>query len=327
MSRLIELLKKQGGVRLLKQYLKGGALVTALVEFILLGRDRTSLEILRLSANLKIYRRIRKKYLPLLKEFDMRYDVGLPHVQSNKVWVCWFQGIENAPTVVKKCYMSLKKNLEGYDVTLISESNMQDYVDFPDFIIKKWNEGLITHTHMTDLLRLELLIKYGGTWVDSTVFCSRKIENIPNFYFDSDLFFFQTLKPGKDGHATVISSWYINATSNNRVLMAARFLLYQYWKKNNWMIDYFLLHDFVQMVLEYYIDDWKNVIPVSNSESHILLLRFFDHYDKKMLDSILSQVPFHKLSYKFSEEQTEKEGTYYRWFCDTTSFGSNIWEY
>ena len=39
---------------------------------------------------------------------------------------------------------------------------------------------------MSDLLRLELLTKYGGTWVDATVYFSD--DNLPNFFFDSDLF-------------------------------------------------------------------------------------------------------------------------------------------
>lgn len=43
-------------------------------------------------------------------------------------------------------------------------------MEFPKYIEEKWKRGVITHTHMTDLLRLELLIRYGGTWIDATVF-------------------------------------------------------------------------------------------------------------------------------------------------------------
>lgn len=164
---------------------------------------------------------------------------------------------------------------------------------------------------MTDLLRLELLITYGGTWMDATVLCTRDIEEIPGYYFDSDLFFYQTLKPGRDGQATVLSSWYMSALSNNRILMATRYLCYEYWKKNNNMVDYFLLHDFFQIALEYYEEDWHVVVPVSNSAPHILLLRMFDKYDEVMFEYIKEQTPFHKLSYKFSDEQTSIEGTYY----------------
>lgn len=38
--KLIEILKKQGGMRLLKQYWQGGALFTGIGEFLLLGKKQ-----------------------------------------------------------------------------------------------------------------------------------------------------------------------------------------------------------------------------------------------------------------------------------------------
>lgn len=310
---IIETLKKQGGVQLIKRYAKSGALFTAVAEFLILGKKRTALEILRLAADYKTKEKLRRKYYRMLDVFDNQYDRNCVQKQSNKVWLCWFQGLDKAPELVKKCYESLKNNLNDKDIILITSENLSEYVTFPGYIMEKWKKGIITHTHMTDLLRLELLIKYGGTWIDSTVYCTRRIENIPEYYFNSNLFFYQTLKPGKDGQAAVLSSWYLSAASNNKLLMATRCLCYEYWKKNNDMVDYFLLHDFFQIVLEYYEGDWHNVVPVSNSAPHILLLRMFDKYDEKLLDYINEQTPFHKLSYKFTDEQKNLEGTFYKW--------------
>lgn len=230
---------------------------------------------------------------------------------SNKVWVCWFQGIEQAPILVQKCYRSLKENLINKDVVLITSENMSDYVKFPDYIMEKWKNGQITHTHMTDLLRLELLIKYGGTWIDATVFCSSKEEEIPEYFFNSDLFFYQALKPGKDGHSTYMSSWFMSAKTNNIVLMAPRYLCYKYWEQNSSMIDYFILHYFMSMVLDYYPDYWKRITPRDNATPHILLLMLFDEYDESVWMSVKSQTPFHKLTYKFNEENINKKNSYY----------------
>ena len=311
--KIKEIFQKQGGMALIKRYARGGALFTAISQFIILGKSRTALEILRLSATLKIKQKLEKEYGNVLKEFDRNQDDSVIHNNSNKVWICWFQGMEEAPDIVKMCHESMKDRLHGKEIIVVTSENLREYVSFPDFIQEKWEKGIITHTHMTDLLRLELLIKYGGTWVDSTVLCTRDIDDIPNYYFDSDLFFYQTLKPGRDGHPTVLSSWYMSATTNNKVLMATRYLCYEYWKKNNEMVDYFLLHDFFQMALEYYEEDWHKVVPVSNSTPHILLLRLFDNYDEKVLEYIKEQTPFHKLSYKFTDEQKNLEGTYYKW--------------
>ena len=59
---LKEILEKQGGVNLLRQYWNGGAFFTAVGEFLLLGKSRTSLEILRNAASLKIKQKLEKEY-------------------------------------------------------------------------------------------------------------------------------------------------------------------------------------------------------------------------------------------------------------------------
>lgn len=78
---------------------------------------------------------------------------------------------------------------------------------------------------MTDLLRLKLLINYGGLWLDATVLCTGKASD---YFFSSDLFFFQCLKHGRDGHASYISSWFMSAKTNNKILIAIRELCYEY---------------------------------------------------------------------------------------------------
>lgn len=305
-----DILKKQGGVKLLKQYFTSGVFFTACIQFIFLGKSRTALEILRLSTQLKIKQKLEKRYISKLREFDRIYDNAQIHELSNKVWICWFQGIENAPELVQQCYQSVKDNMTDKEIILITSNNMNDYVQFPDYIMEKWRQGEITHTHMTDLLRLELLIRYGGMWLDATVYCSSK--NIPHYYFDSDLFFYQCLKPGRDGHSTYISSWLMSAKTNNKVLMATQYLCYEYWKKNNHMIDYFLLHNFLSIVLEYYPEAWKKIVPRDNSAPHILLLRMFEQYDDQIYSTIIEKNCFHKLSYKFTEQQRNIDGTYYQ---------------
>lgn len=98
--KLKEIFKKQGGVKLLKQYWKGGALFTGIGEFLLLGKSRTALEILRLSTSLKTKQKLERKFKWKLNEFDKNY-VAAEHKSSDKIWICWFQGMENAPEIVK----------------------------------------------------------------------------------------------------------------------------------------------------------------------------------------------------------------------------------
>lgn len=316
MATFIDTFKKQGGLKLIRDYLKAGVLGYALVQMIILGRDRKSLEILRNSIALKIQKKLRKKYMPMIRIFDETNNVSsTSSVKPSKIWVCWMQGMENAPALVQKCYTSLKENIKDKEIVLITSKNLKDYTNFPDWILDKYEKGLITHTHFSDLLRLELLCKHGGTWIDSTVFCSG--ANIPDYMLNSDLFMFQNLKPGADGSVLNISSWFMTACSNNRVLLAVRELLWNYWKKENSLIDYFLIHHFMIMALDYYKEDAKKIVQYPNSFPHVLLLMLFDDFDRQKWDAVTQSCPFHKLAYKRSAEELAKPGTYYQYLMNS----------
>ncbi len=308
MKKFIALFKKTKGGEVLRQYLRSGVLIFSLVQTALLGFSKKALELVRLGVTHKLVARLRRKNKRVIADFKKRY-VPQERVRSNKVWVCWLQGMEQAPEIVQCCYNSLQKNLPDREIVLLTEENYRDYVTFPDYIQEKIEKGIITRTHMSDLLRLELLIRYGGTWIDATVYCSG--WKIPGYMLDSDLFMFQNLKPGLDGHATRISSWFMTACTNHPILLLARQLVYHYWRTKNSMVDYFLVHDMLELAIEAYPDAWKQVVPFSNATPHILLLRMFEDYDRDMWAAICDQTPFHKLSYKFSPEEGSRQGTYY----------------
>lgn len=309
MSETKDLFKRGGGVSLLKQYWRAGVLLPTMAQFVLLGKSRTALELLRMTASLKTQQRLERKYRKVLNEF--KYDETLKHYAAKKVWVFWWQGMESAPTLVKRCYQSVKENLSDWEILLITQDNYKQYIDFPEHILQKLDKGQITLTHFSDLLRLELLIRHGGLWLDATVLCTGGV--IPQSIIDSDLFVYQAQKPGSNGMATIMSSWCMYAKTNNKILMATRELLYEYWKKNTKMDDYFLLHQFFTIVCNKYPEDSMKIPPFCNSVPHILLLHLFDKFDKQLWSDLLKMTCFHKLSYKLDAQKTEIPDTYYQY--------------
>lgn len=299
--------EQAGGKSLIKQYWRTGALIPAIIQFILLGRSKRALELLRLTVSLKVQERLRRKYGKYL--ISTRYDSTLIHEESKVIWIFWWQGIESAPNLVKGCYRSVIDNFTDWDIVLVTKNNYEQYVEIPLFIIQKLDEGAISLTHFSDILRLELLIKHGGLWLDATVFCSSGL--VPSSVLHSDLFVFQVLKPGSDGRAISMSSWCMYAKTNNIILLATRDLLYQYWKKNSKMDDYFLLHHFFSIACDNYPEEAQKIPPFCNSIPHILLLHLFDKYDEQYWNDLRNMSCFHKLSYKLDEEKLSKKGTYF----------------
>lgn len=296
----------------LAHYLKSGTFLTTAGMRLMLGKSRTAHLLCSFASQLKVKERLEKEYLPVMKAFDQEYAAAsLPHARSRKVWVCWFQGMENAPQLVKRCYQSLQEHVTDQEIILITEQNMFDYAQFPDYILEKWKKGQISNAHMSDLLRLELLIRHGGTWVDATVLFTGDCSAYPCM-FDSDLFFFQMLPPGRGGHTHIISSWFLTACTNNHVLMAVQRMLYEYWKKNDVIADYFLFHDFIIIVLQQHPELWNKVHPMDTSLPSMVYYRYFEPYDEALWQHMCAMTPIHKLTFKVPADQAEIPDTFYR---------------
>lgn len=277
------------------------------------GFSRKGMEITNLNLELSSNRRLRKKYKQLISE--IRNDVeeqysACPVTKCDKVWILWFQGEHNAPPIVQACIASIRKNMNSHEVVVLDENNLSTFISLPAHIYEKYNQGIISKTHFSDLVRLELLTVYGGIWIDATVMMSGLL---PRYIEESNLFVFQTLKPGLGGHTLAISSWFISAQAPSRILLFAKDFLYSYWERESVLVDYFLLHHAVQIAIDFYGEEWDSVPPVESSVPHALQTRLFEPFNKAVYEAILAQTSIHKLTYKFDDAQERLEGTYYKY--------------
>ena len=262
-------------------------------------------ELKKVNKNWIIYTYLKHKYSNFLKKYEIKKNNS--HEYSDIVWWCWFQGEENAPDIVNACLESVRRNMPDKKINIITEENMWDYVFMPDFIKEKYKKGIISRTHFSDLLRLELLITYGGTWIDSTVLCTAE----PNYAFDKPLFVFKTNE--KNDPATAAQSWFISSEKNNPVLCLTRDLHYKYWKKHSYQIHYFIFYFFMKLAAEKYKEEW-NLIPFfSDVPPHIMQRELFTEYSEKRMNQLKRMSDIHKLTYKFKKDSDlQKENTIYK---------------
>ena len=232
----------------LKMCLKNHILIKSSIQFLLVGKKQIGLEHLRSYIEIQINNKLKCKFndvtAKLVKEIDNDCKIKQ---KSNKIWFCWLQGIEEAPKLVQKCYRNLLEFNKENEIILLTEKNMFEYAAIPEYIINKWKDGKISNTHFSDSLRLALLTQHGGTWVDATVlYTSEKLNDI---IYQSELFMFQELKPGKYGHPLFISTWFISSKSNNEIPLLTFNLLFEYLKEHNALIHYFLVHPFLLIAI------------------------------------------------------------------------------
>lgn len=250
----------------------------------------------------KVYRYLKKHYSKYLE--TIYYSDRDSGAESGHVWCCWLQGLENAPDIVKACIKSFYKWLPDKELHVISQENMLEYVELPEHIINKWKAGIISDTLFSDFIRLSVLIRYGGIWLDATVFLT---GSLPQYIKDSRFFMFQSnvydiTKTGE--------SWFIKANSQNRVLRTALDLLNKYWENENKIRDYFIMFIFMKMAGDKYPDDMVNMRKVSSALPLLMQNHLTLPYDQVMFEEICRISSIHKLTHKVHVREDLQYGFY-----------------
>jgi len=343
-KKLISRFCQFGGMRLVWEYAKLGALwpaVKAGMRCLVKGQSFK-----------RIYPEVLKKVEPFLME---KYGTQIPQIaqkinantdastgsatEKRPIWFCWLQGLAAAPPIVKACYNSLKQ-LTGYSLVVIDHTNWREYVELPEYIVEKWEKGRIPAAMFSDLLRVELLIEYGGTWIDSTVLCTgvndnhNDNENSKDSKLDSDsklstlntqlkqymnapLFVFQYTKEGSV--PVSISNWFITACRNNEVLRVLREMLYAYWRDYDCVLDYYVFHLFFAMISKEYPEQMAAMPYAQSQRSLVLLHHWGEKFEQNKWDKLTSQVCFHKLAFRVGEDVQNNKENYYNYIL--TEYG------
>ena len=311
-DRLISRWRQFGGVRLVWEYAKMGVLwigvkeivgcilhgrsfktvyprVTTLVDKLLINKYETEMKLLRNASD------------------AARYE---NNSQSDKVWFCWLQGMDEAPELVRACLESIKRNVTE-NVVVVDERNYTEYVALPDYVVEKYRKGRIPGALFSDMLRLELLIKYGGTWIDSTVLATERGSDAkPSWQeiTDSELFIYRYYRKGR---VVGISNWFIHAKKGNMLLRDLRDMLYAYWRDYDCTVEYYIFHLFFRVVARRY-PEMIAKMPKGNSYHALLLRDRIDQpFDKVWWEKLKANVPFHKLNYR--KVPNNASGTFYEY--------------
>ena len=224
---------------------------------------------------------------------------------NNTVWILWLQGEENAPDIVKVCMKYAKKfKPDGMNVKIVREEDLDKLIKIPDYIYKKWKDKKISNIHFSDIIRVCLLDKYGGVWLDSTVLLTDKI---PEDILKADFFALTG-----QGHLKN-NNWFLKSNPNHILIKSIKKYLFEYWKQENKLFDYFIYHLFFDLMLERnenLMEEWKK-IPIYYEEDCYDFgdVYLFKPYDEKIFNEVLKKTTFHKLKYKYDKKK-KIEGTF-----------------
>lgn len=234
------------------------------------------------------------------------------------LFIYWNDGFDNCPDVVKACLESWKKHNKNYKIIELNDRNLKEYIDIKEYIPEIDNKN-ITNTAMSDIIRIFLLKKYGGFWVDSTVFCMKPLDDWISPYIKNGFFGFQQYLNhiklsswflyGEKG-SYLIEKWhenvinYINNTQKIGVIVKPNKTVNE-WKKGDRENHYFWFH---YLFSDIYNSDkqfksiWDGTKKLSTIPSHYIQeIGFYKLVSKEFILKYEKISPVFKLTYKYDK--------------------------
>lgn len=231
-------------------------------------------------------------------KFSISKYKGKESFLTNKViWLCWLQGWDNAPWLVRKCLASWQIHNPDWDVRVLDAISLQRYIELPDLDGKK-----IIAASLSDIIRIKLLYEYGGVWADATLLCHRPLDSWLHDVMDEGFFAF-----ARPGINRILASWFIAAEEGNPLIERWHTAVLQFWGERKHADEYFWFHYLFEDLCEseqQFGDHWSRVPKISADGPH-----YFQNLGLMNECEIFSDsfAPVSKLTYRFDRARlTEK---------------------
>ena len=233
------------------------------------------------------------------------------------IWQYWGTGWEygKLTDIVKLCYKSADKYKGNYEIIRLDNENMKEYIEFPEFVMEKIENGSMGYTHFSDLLRLALLDSYGGVWLDASILmtgllseysASAGIENKGYFMFQrsdstENKGFWEKLNSdyfswNERSKVGVLNS-IIFSEKNNKVIHYLLELMLTFWKNESEIPHYFFFQILYNELVGKYMTEEKCEV-VDDTLPHILFSKWNDKFSEMELNRITEKTNIHKLTQK-----------------------------
>lgn len=227
---------------------------------------------------------------------------------GERIFSIWLQGEENAPEIVKACWRSVRKNCTQ-PLTVLDEKSLGEWIELPEHILCKRREGKIKPAHFTDICRLALLVKHGGLWLDATDYVPAPF---PEELWKED-FFVYTSGENIMGSYAGIQNCFIRARKGNFLAKAWLELIYEYWKREDKPLDYFIHQLLFMMLVEHnsYAEKLYAKMPkIDNDMAHDLWFGHRDEpYSPELWKAVTEKAMFQKTEYRSESANSPTPGT------------------
>ena len=242
---------------------------------------------------------------------DFKFDV--PNRQRQLVsksmkpalFIIWLQ--KEIPHIVDYCMKSFKD--DRFELTLITEDNVSNYITIPENIYNYYKEGKICSADYSDYIRVKLLETYEGIYFDATTLFT--VKQLPNSVM---MLPYWSVKGNYQKNTSPIAMLhydfgqvYALGGYDNLYYSCVRQMLDKYYSKHEYCFSYYMIYYFFEYFsqLEPCIKEFISYIPIEAEDCEQLAYNLDNLDNAKQFTNTF----FYKL--RSSDEYTEE---HYKFF-------------
>ena len=225
-------------------------------------------------------------------------------------WTMWWQGEENMPEIIRRCMISKELSL-GSHIIIVTKDNYREYLDIPMILEKKLEKKQIRLAHFADIIRIMLLEKYGGIWLDASILC---MHNLPDAVFEQPFF---SIRSAYDSHYVSEARWTTFAIGGTKGNVLFRFLkdfFLEYLETGKPFIDYFMFDCAIMLAYKNipFVHEEVDLLPESKTDCYWLNEHLNDNVDN-MLEELLNVYPLQKIGWQRYIDDLPGTGSVYEY--------------
>ena len=238
------------------------------------------------------------------------------------IWTMWQQGEAQMPDTVKASMKTIedfaKRN--GCEFHLLTNDNLEHFVDIPKDITEKYKKKELTAAHYSDIVRFSLLYKYGGIWMDATLFVSpyATLKMFEGKFFSLNHPPLDTNKMERTICDYKWSGFFLAGQKGATHFKHIRDLYIYYVRKyplfiHYLMMDYFILSEYASN------PEFKSLVdklPVLETAERMWFLREYanDSFEEQEWGEMLKTTPIMKTTYKINKDMLIPGSYLYKFF-------------
>ena len=227
------------------------------------------------------------------------------------IWTMWQQGESQMPETVKATVKTIKEFAErsGCEFHLLTDKNLERFVNIPKDITEKYKKKELSAAHYSDIVRFSLLYKYGGIWMDATLFVSpyATLEMFEGDFFSLNHPPFSTNEMERTICDYKWSGYCLAGKKKKSYFKHIRDIYIYYVRKyplflHYLMMDYFILSEYDSN------PKFKSLVdglPILVTAERVFFLREYSDklFDESEWEEVLKTTPILKTTYKINEKE------------------------